>query len=219
MNGKSQRFKRLQKEMSVLVRKAKKKFFEGVKEEAIACKNSKGYYKAVKKLSCNDAPEPFNLRLLLPGKTDTEVCEEVATYFNGISDEFEPLDGPVDGPRKDPPEMHRIAAKLRHMKKPKSQVRCDIPPELATQYADLLAIPLHHIFSKVYTDLEWPDLWKRETVTVIPKNSAPSSLSELRNLSCTPLFSKLLEGFLLEDLKAQTSLSEDQYGGYKGQWP
>ena len=55
-----------------------------------------------------------------------------------------------------------------------------------------------------------------ETVTVIPKNSAPSQLSELRNLSCTPLFSKVLESFLLSRLKDEIKLSVNQYGGIKG---
>ena len=82
--------------------------------------------------------------------------------------------------------------------------------------ADILAIPLEYIYSCVYSDLSLPDLWKLETVHVIPKNSAPADISQLRNLSCTPLFSKLLESFVLEDLKKQTTLSKDQYGGIKG---
>ena len=55
-----------------------------------------------------------------------------------------------------------------------------------------------------------------ENVSIIPKNKAPSDKSQLRNLSCTPLFSKLLETFILDDLKEETSLSDDQYGGIKG---
>ena len=81
--------------------------------------------------------------------------------------------------------------------------------------ADILAIPLHHIFTRVYQTLVWPELWKSETVNIIPKNAAPSDLTQLRNLSCTPLFSKLLESFVLDELKAETKLSDDQYGGLK----
>ena len=80
----------------------------------------------------------------------------------------------------------------------------------------MLAIPLHYIFNQVYNSLEWPDLWKLETVSVIPKTSAPSELGQLRNLSCTPLFSKLLESFVLDALKRETKLSAEQYGGQKG---
>ena len=134
-----------------------------------------------------------------------------------MSDEFEPLDGPLDrGERVEPPELYQISARLRGMKKPKSQVEGE---SLVTEYADLLAIPLAHIFGQVFATLQWPDLWKRETVTVIPKGSSPSSIAELRNLSCTPLFSKLLESFVLDMLKEETNLSRDQYGGIKGSGP
>ena len=64
--------------------------------------------------------------------------------------------------------------------------------------------------------LEWPDLWKSETVNVIPKINSPSQLTELRNLSCTPLFSKVLESFILDSLKQEVKLSPHQYGGVKG---
>ena len=37
-----------------------------------------------------------------------------------------------------------------------------------------------------------------------------------RQLSCTPLFSKVLESFILKRLKDETSLSDSQYGGLKG---
>ena len=53
-------------------------------------------------------------------------------------------------------------------------------------------------------------------MNIIPKNSAPSSLGELRNLSCTPLFSKVLETFVLNRLKSEIKLDNKQYGGVKG---
>ena len=72
------------------------------------------------------------------------------------------------------------------------------------------------MFQKAYKNQEWPQLWASETVTIIPKNSNPSGYSELRNISCTPLFSKCLEGFVLEDIKKRVKLSTSQYGGTKG---
>ena len=72
------------------------------------------------------------------------------------------------------------------------------------------------IYTQVYETLEWPKLWASETVHLIPKNSAPDSLKQLRNLSCTPLFSKVLESFILKSLKESTKLSSRQFGGQKG---
>ena len=82
--------------------------------------------------------------------------------------------------------------------------------------SDLLAPPITFIYNQVIRDKEWPDLWKRETLIVIPKCGSPSELSECRNLACTPLFSKVLEGFILSRLREEMSLAETQYGGLKG---
>ena len=107
---------------------------------------------------------------MMTEKTDSERCEEIACYFNIISDEFVPLEQPVQSDEERvPPELYQIAGKLCSMRRPKSQVVGDIPPDLATEYADILAVPLHYIFGLVYESLEWPDIWKMETVTVIPK--------------------------------------------------
>ena len=220
LEGRGPAYRRLQKEMNKLVAQAKGVFFEELKQDIKTGGKTKGYHRTVKRFSTKEAPRPWDVRELLPDREDSDRCEEIAQYFNEISGEFEPLCAPYhnDHPRS-PPERYQIAARLKSMRKPKSQVPGDLPPDLATEFADILAIPLSYIFDQIYDTLIWPELWKRETVTVIPKNTSPSSLSELRNLSCTPLFSKLLESYILDDLKHETRLSPDQYGGVKGSGP
>ena len=61
----------------------------------------------------------------------------------------------------------------------------------------------------------WPQAWKQETMVIIPKCSNPTSYSELRNLSCTPLFSKILESFVLDELKSELAIDPTQYGSTK----
>ena len=53
-------------------------------------------------------------------------------------------------------------------------------------------------------------------MTIIPKGIDPENLSQCRNLSCTTLFSKLLEAYILDELKKETSFADSQYGGIKG---
>lgn len=102
------------------------------------------------------------------------------------------------------------------MRKPRSCLRGDINGKLNETFSDLIALPLEYIFNLVRETSIWPKLWKEEQVIVIPKNSCPSSLGELRNLSCTPLYSKLLETFVLNEIKSQITLTPAQYGGQKG---
>ena len=109
-----------------------------------------------------------------------------------------------------------MADRLKSCKKPKTAVHCDIPAELVTEYADILAIPLVNVYNRIITDSCWPDAWKSEAVTVIPKCTNPADFSQLRNLSCTPVFSKVFEYFLLERLKSECKPSTRQHGGIKG---
>ena len=95
-------------------------------------------------------------------------------------------------------------------------VRGDVFPDLVTKYADLFAIPLCSIYNKITTSKTWPRAWKVEHVTVIPKTTCPSSFSDLRNISCTLLASKMYESFVLEWLTGQVSLKGNQYGGVRG---
>ena len=63
---------------------------------------------------------------------------------------------------------------------------------------------------------QWPRAWLVETVTAIPKCQRPSTYGELRNISCTNLFSKVLEHFVLERLKREISPRSNQFGGLAG---
>ena len=147
-----------------------------------------------------------------------EIAEIVAEFFNKISQEYPSLPDPSrvwDEAAPNIVEEYEVASRLKRFKKPKSTVYGDIKPELVSDFADLLAPPLCFIFNQTLHSRSWPSIWKAETVHVIPKNTAPSSLSELRNLSCTPLFSKVLESFVLDKLKQEVKLSKRQYGGVK----
>ena len=93
----------------------------------------------------------------------------------------------------------------------------DIDARLLVRFPHLLARPLEKIYKTIMDRSCWPKLWKTETVTLIPKKSTPESLADLRNLSCTAFFSKLLETFMLDELKDTTILSREQFGGKKGQ--
>ena len=53
---------------------------------------NQNFFKHVKNFDKVERPEPFVVRQLLPNKSDTEVAEELADYFNRVSNEFEALE-------------------------------------------------------------------------------------------------------------------------------
>ena len=219
--GRSERWKKKRDKCEELIKEAKERYFEKVKEKVKEAGNTKCYFQAVNLLKSVDAPTRWIIQNMYPALSDKEIAEKAASFFNEISQEYASIPCPrTDGGENvacaGGPEMYAIAARLKSMKKPRSIVAGDIDPRLVGKFADIIAIPLHYIFNQVHTQLEWPKLWSTETVTMIPKVSSPSSLSQLRNISCTPLFSKCLESFILDRFKETIKLSRNQFGGIRG---
>ena len=170
-------------------------------------------------LESDEKVPPWNIRSLFPGKSEETIAEEAADYFNAISSEFNPLPAPP-APAEltiTPPSTSEISEAIKTMKIPNSTVRGDNEPRLLKKFSHLLAVPLHHIFDRAFRLNCWPNAWKKETVHLIPKSTTPGGFADLRNLSCTPFFNKLMELFVLKDLKSTVKLSTCQYGGKKGQ--
>ena len=53
---------------------------------------NRNFYEHVKNFNTIEKPKEFDVRQLLPGKRDFEVAEELAEYFNKVSQEFSPLE-------------------------------------------------------------------------------------------------------------------------------
>ena len=64
---------------------------------------------------------------------------------------------------------------------------------------------------------QWPEKWKVETVIPIPKTISPGSMDDLRPISMTTLWSKMLESLVASFTQAEIGQGgNDQYGGKKG---
>ena len=61
----------------------------------------------------------------------------------------------------------------------------DIYPILVTKFSDFFALPLTNIYNEISSTFVWPTCWKKEYVTVMPKNNKPEKLEDLLNISCT----------------------------------
>ena len=81
-----------------------------------------------------------------------------------------------------------------------------------------LAEPVTNIFNSCLNKSQYPQIWKQEWVTPVPKVMNPKEIKDLRKIACTSDFSKLFEGFLkdwiLEDIGEKLDIG--QYGGKKG---
>ena len=87
-----------------------------------------------------------------------------------------------------------------------SMVKHDIFHKLVKGLASTLAVPLTHLYNAMLTSQVWPMKLKEEFVTPIPKKSVPDSLNDILNISCTALFSKVFESFVLDWITEQVGM-------------
>ena len=69
----------------------------------------------------------------------------------------------------------------------------DIPARMLKEFFTQLAAPLTHIINTSIIRGEWPDSWKHEVLTPIPKEFPPKDVSQLRNISGLKICDKITE--------------------------
>ena len=90
----------------------------------------------------------------------------------------------------------------------------DFPRQIISKFNSFFSVPLHKIYNCSLKTNVYPDVWKIENVTLIPKCKAPENVNDLRPISLTPHYSKVFEGILrnriLNDIGS--GLDKKQYG-------
>ena len=219
--GRSSRWKSLMKKVRSLVKKRATGYWEHQKKNLLSHDAGRTFFKNVKSYNSKERPPQFDVRTLFsPDLGDEAIAEKLADHFNGISLEFSGLE-PDSVPQtySSPVQVltvDQVSDRLRKFKKPKSMVVHDIFPSLVAPAAGFLAVPLCHIYNTITATSTWPLVWKQEFVTPIPKKPLPADVNDLRNISCTALFSKVYESFVLGWLTQQVGMRANQMGGMKG---
>ena len=218
--GRSPRWRAMQKKAKRWVRWRAKVYMESQRKAMLGPDAARCFYKNVKAYQSKEKPQNFDVRSLFPGQDDQSVADRLADHFNSVSQEFTGLDKDLvpdpGGPPLPPLTLDEVAKMLRSFRKPKSMVKGDVFPCLVSPLADCLAEPLTNIYNCMSETQEWPSTWKREYVTAIPKAPHPESPNDLRNISCTQLFSKVYEAFLLKHISSRVGIRTNQFGGMKG---
>ena len=206
-----------------MIKRRKKRYYEKECSKLQAHGAHTVPYKALKSLSVAERPPSFDPSKLKPELSESELVEDLAGYFGRISEEFTPLDRASLPHTYDRPVVpltqDYIRERLIQMNKPKLSVSIDPLSNLVNIHADIFSGPLTFIINAVRNGAAWPSLWAEEEVSIIPKSSNVTDYSGCRNISCTSVFSKLCESFMLEDLADEVTLRGPQFGGMKGSGP
>ena len=94
----------------------------------------------------------------------------------------------------------------------------DLPSPIIKEFIVELAKPYSDLFNTILQTASWPQQFKVEHVTPIPKIPQPQSEDDLRPISLTAFPSKVLEQFIVGWLLDVFGHKLDfrQYGGFRG---
>ena len=155
---------------------------------------------------------------------DQQQAEIIAEKFASIQNEYQPLNSEdISVPtfeEREIPRFHpsQVWFALSRLDLNKATVKGDLPARLIKQFAAYLAEPLTDIFNSSLLRGEYPQIYKFEACTPVPKVNPPQSTAQLRNISglltFDKVFEKLIAQFIISDMEEK--LDPAQFGNQKG---
>ena len=114
-----------------------------------------------------------------------------------------------------PQQIEEIINKLNSKS---ATVLGDLPMKIINLFSRELSSPLCNVINTMLLTGIYPDMWKRELITPVPKCYPPPSISKLRPISGLFNFAKItdriLANFMINDMAPKSDQS--QYGNQKG---
>ena len=158
----------------------------------------------------------------IPNQTQADM---IANHYASVSNEYKPLnkddipDSLYQTTEKPPQvEAYQVYLKIEKMSIRKACVKGDIPMKIIKEFSVELSDPLAHILNCGISEGQYPDLYKFETITPVPKCYPPEEISQLRKISGLTNFAKIFDSFLAEFMTSDMLPNQDsaQYGNQKG---
>ena len=142
--------------------------------------NPRLWYSKLKRMMCYDDKISGNIQVGdISHMTSKEQANILADHFSSISREYDPLLASdieyPEIPEGSIPkfEVCDILPYLSQIKTNRSNVKGDIPAKIIKQYARSIAEPYTHLLNTMIKRGEYPDLWKMEVQTPVPKTHPP----------------------------------------------
>ena len=224
-NKKSMKWTRLNKSFQSRAKKLKESYYQNIVED-LKSSNISQWYSKLKHMSSVDATKDEHIQVNeLRDLPSSEQAELIADRFAEISNQYKPLkkddiEMPKSDESKPPPlfEPFEIHSRISKMKKKSSTVQGDIHWRIIQEFSVELAAPLANIFNTCTLEGVWPDSWKHEYVTPVPKVFPPNSRDDLRKIAGTKNLSKLYESLLSDHIISdlEPKLDPAQFGNQKG---
>ena len=222
--GRSEHWKRLDKGIKATIAFRKRQDEENMAKKLENSGRTGQWYSIYKYIASDDMPSRWNITDLDPNQHPLDLSNLLAKHFSSVTNQADRLkdsdipDSLVNDGLIPQMDTARVEKLLKSFKKCNSRVQGDIPRELGNPCSKKLAEALTQIYNASFLNKSWPNIWKVETIIPISKTASPGSFDDIRPISMTTLWSKLMEllvaSFTLEETAG--NWKTHQYGGKKG---
>ena len=182
------------------------------------------WYSKLKRMSGQSSGKLQNILVdELTGLSDQEQAECIAQHYSEISNQYEQVQASdftdyfnleSSPPNVEPLKVYQV---IQKMNKNAATVPNDVPIKLIAEFGVEISFPLSRIICFCLKSGVYPNLWKVESVTPVPKSFPPKKLADLRKISgllnCSKITDKVIGEFLIEDMAP--SRDPAQYGNEK----
>ena len=219
----SEKWKKLDKIFKKQVKCAKESFYRNMIAD-LRQKNPSQWYSSLKRLAGYDQKSEKVMIAEIFDKTDQEQVEAIAEYFSSIPNEYDAIkkeDIKIPHFTQDQVlQFHpsQVWLHLTKVKTNKATVRGDLPARLIKEFAAYLADPFTDIINTSLKRGEYPQIYKCEVSTPVPKVFPPEKINQMRNISGLLNFDKIMEKMIAEVMIADMKPKSDpsQYGNERG---
>ena len=189
-NQKSKKWLKLNENFLKLCDEEKRKYAENIVSDLKTSDPSKWYSKIKRMCGQNKSENVVNVAEL-DGIYDKLQSEIIADHYAQISNQFQPLQNQdfekyldiskISPVSVEPDKIKKIIRKMNHKA---ATLEGDLPIKILKEFSEELSSPLSHLISCCLAAGVYPDLWKVEYVTPVPKIYPPEKITDLRKISC-----------------------------------
>ena len=180
------------------------------------------WYSKVKRMTGKKVNDSENITVdELASLTNKEQAEKIADHYAKLSNSYDPINTVKFQKYSkigkfcsfEPEKIKKI---INGMNKKAATVKNDVPMKILDRFAEEISFPLTHVINATLKG-KYPNLWKLETITPVPKVFPPEKLKDLRKISgllnCSKIAEKAIGELIIKDMKPSRDLS--QFGNEK----
>ena len=180
----SNKWKDLRRKFKKMKRKSIKSYYSKFVTDLKESEPGK-WYRMAKRLGALDQMNNGEISVdELEGLSNKICAEKIAQAFASVSSEYLPIDLsqlPSYRPTMEPPkvEEYEVYEKINKLKNTKSTFHIDLPNKIRKEFSADLSSPVTDIINTSLRNGEYPQLWKHEYISPIPKVTHPKTMKDL----------------------------------------